>query len=114
MVPNGGTMVIGGIVTADVSDSVQGVPILSDIPVLGWLFQRKQESEERRTLYIFLTPYILYDYNFGDFHDVTRERREEMERLRGEPIPRLRREAKIMQLPESTFRFDVPAARREE
>jgi type II secretory pathway component GspD/PulD (secretin) len=84
---------------------VQGIPILSDIPLIGWLFKRTQESEEKRTLYIFLTPYILYDHGFGDYRDISRDRKSDMERLRGEPLRHLNVDLKADRLPESTFRF---------
>jgi type II secretory pathway component GspD/PulD (secretin) len=116
MVPNGGTMVIGGIVTQDKSDTVSGIPILSDIPLLGWLFRRNQTSEEKRTLYIFLTPYILYDYGFGDFRDLTRDRKMEVERLRGDTLKGLNVDLKADRLPESTFRFGStrPSGKKED
>src|SRR5688572_245771 len=116
MVPNGGTMVIGGIVTQDKSDTVSGIPVLSDIPLLGWLFRRTQQSEEKRTLYIFLTPYILYDYGFGDYRDLTRQRKWEIERLRGDTLKGLNVDLKADRLPESTFRFGStrPAGKKEE
>jgi general secretion pathway protein D len=113
MVPNGGTMVIGGIVTADQSDSVQGVPILSDIPLLGALFRRTTKSDDRRTLYIFITPYILYDANFGDYRELTRERKTNAETLRGEPIPRIKVDSPGERLPESGFRFLMPLQKDE-
>lgn len=113
MVPNGGTMVIGGIVTQDKSESTQGVPLLSHIPLLGWLFRRDQDTDDKRTLYIFLTPYILYDYGFGDYRDATRQRKGEIDELRGEPLKGLNVEGKGEAEPESTFRYPVPKARRE-
>jgi general secretion pathway protein D len=116
MVPNAGSMVIGGIVTADKSDSVSGVPYLSELPLLGWLFRRTQTSDEKRTLYIFLTPYILYDYGFGDYRDVTRDRKGIADKLRGESLRRLSVDPKADRLPESTFRYgsNRPEARKEE
>lgn len=114
MVPNGGTMVIGGIVTQDKSNSVQGVPLLSHIPLLGWLFQREQDSDDRRTLYIFLTPYILYDYGFGDYREVTRGRKEEIDQLYGEPLKGLNVETRVDFQLESTFRHPIPRAVRRE
>lgn len=108
MVPSGQTMVIGGIVTQEASDNVQGIPILSHLPLLGWLFRRDTESEDRRTLYIFLTPYILYDYGFGDYRELTRERKGIIDRLRSEPVPGLEVERRGERLPESTFRFQAP------
>jgi len=108
MVPNGGTMVIGGIVTQDKSDSTSGVPLLSHIPLLGWLFKRDQESEDKRTLYIFITPYILYDYGFGDHRELSRERKAEIDSLRGQPLEGLNMDQRRELEPRSTFRFLVP------
>lgn len=108
MVPNAGTMVIGGISTYDKSDSTSSVPLLGDLPLLGWLFRRNQVSEEKRTLYIFLTPYILYDYGFGDFRDVTKDRKGQFEKLWGGNLNRVDVDPASQRLPESTFRFGSP------
>jgi general secretion pathway protein D len=70
----GRTAVIGGIVTSDRTEGETSVPFLGDIPVFGWLFRRNREIEVRRTLYIFITPYILYDESFGDLQNMTQER----------------------------------------
>jgi general secretion pathway protein D len=113
MVPNGGSMVIGGIVTQDKSDTMQGVPFLSHIPLLGWLFRRDQLSDDKRTLYIFLTPYILYDYGFGDYREISRSRKNEIDQLRGDPLPGLNVDLRGEVQQESTFRYLVPRARRE-
>jgi type IV pilus assembly protein PilQ len=59
MVPNGQTAVIGGIYQNDEQSGESGVPVLKDIPVLGWLFKSKIESREKNELIIFLTPRIL-------------------------------------------------------
>jgi general secretion pathway protein D len=113
MVPNGGSMVIGGIVTQDKSDTSQGVPFLSHIPLLGWLFRRDQNNDDKRTLYIFLTPYILYDYGFGDYRDISRARKNEVDQLRGDPLPGLNVDLRGEVQTESTFRYPVPRARKE-
>ncbi|HEU4338767.1 MAG TPA: secretin N-terminal domain-containing protein [Planctomycetota bacterium] len=70
----GRTAVIGGIVTSDRTDSETSVPFLGDIPVFGILFRRNRQIEVRRTLYVFITPYILYDDSFGDGEKLTQER----------------------------------------
>jgi general secretion pathway protein D len=108
MVPSGGTMVIGGIVTEDKENTIQKVPLLGDLPLLGWLFQREQDSFDKVTLYIFLTPYILYDYEFGDYRELTRDRKSDIERLRGEPLRGLNVDMKSDKLPDSAFRFQTP------
>jgi type IV pilus assembly protein PilQ len=52
------TMVIGGIMKTSESTSKEGVPGLSQIPLLGWLFKRDTNSTEDRELLIFITPRI--------------------------------------------------------
>jgi type IV pilus assembly protein PilQ len=58
-VRDGETMVIGGVFIDTQSNNVQGVPYLSRIPVLGWLFKNKSESVSKQELLIFLTPQIV-------------------------------------------------------
>jgi type IV pilus assembly protein PilQ len=52
------TMVIGGIMKSQETSSKDGVPGLSRIPLLGWLFKRDSFAEELRELLIFITPRI--------------------------------------------------------
>jgi len=61
LVKNGETVVLGGIYTQTESDTVSGVPFLKDIPVLGHLFKRKQKTNNRNELLIFITPTIIGD-----------------------------------------------------
>jgi type IV pilus assembly protein PilQ len=59
LVRDGDTMVIGGVFIDTQSNTVAGVPYLSRIPVLGWLFKNKTESVAKQELLIFLTPTIV-------------------------------------------------------
>ncbi|HXF91962.1 MAG TPA: type IV pilus secretin PilQ [Nitrospiraceae bacterium] len=59
MVRDGETMVIGGVFVDTQTNTVTGVPYLSRIPVLGWLFKSKTESVAKQELLIFLTPTIV-------------------------------------------------------
>jgi type IV pilus assembly protein PilQ len=52
------TMVIGGIMKSQETSAKDGVPGLSRIPLLGWLFRRDLYSDELRELLIFITPRI--------------------------------------------------------
>jgi len=61
IVENGQTSVIGGLTTQDEIESVIGVPILKDIPILGMLFRFSQLRTENRDLVIFVTPTIVED-----------------------------------------------------
>ena len=42
IIRNGDTIVIGGIFTKEISDAENGVPFLSKIPILGWLFKKAE------------------------------------------------------------------------
>jgi type IV pilus assembly protein PilQ len=59
LVKEGERLVIGGITTVASSNTVRKVPVLGDIPVLGWLFKQKENFEEGRELVVFLTPSVL-------------------------------------------------------
>ncbi len=53
------TMVIGGLIRDNVTSSTMKVPLLGDIPILGWLFKYKTSRVEKTNLMIFITPYII-------------------------------------------------------
>ena len=59
IVRDGETMVIGGVFVDTQANNVQGVPYLSRMPVLGWLFKNKSETVSKQELLIFLTPSII-------------------------------------------------------
>jgi type IV pilus assembly protein PilQ len=61
LVENGGTVVIGGIYTQDERSTTSKVPLLGDLPYVGFLFKQNIRSDERRELLIFITPKILKD-----------------------------------------------------
>ncbi len=65
IVRNGQTAVIGGIYQTDSSTSETRIPVLADIPVLGWLFKSRQVSREKNELMIFLTPRIVGQADSG-------------------------------------------------
>jgi type IV pilus assembly protein PilQ len=59
LVRDGETMVIGGVFVDSQSNNVAGIPYLSRVPVLGWLFKSKTENVSKQELLIFLTPTIV-------------------------------------------------------
>lgn len=61
VVKDGETIVIGGLISDSVSNQVAKIPILGDIPILGWLFKKKSIVRNRAELLIFVTPKILTD-----------------------------------------------------
>lgn len=63
VVRDGDTVVIGGLQTEEVEDSRSKVPLLGDLPLIGWLFKGKVSSVKKSNLIIFLTPYIINEYS---------------------------------------------------
>lgn len=60
LVKNGETLVIGGIYTTSTVEAEEGLPWLSRIPILGWLFKTKTQSGPNITeLLIFITPTVV-------------------------------------------------------
>ena len=57
--PNATTVVIGGLMQKEITTSIDKVPILGDIPLLGRAFRHTVKAETRSELLIFLTPYII-------------------------------------------------------
>lgn len=59
VVNNGETVVIGGLIHDSESEYLYKVPILGDIPILGYLFKKKSKERNRMELLIFVTPKII-------------------------------------------------------
>ncbi len=62
-VKNNQTVVISGLVQTKQTETFQKIPLLGDIPVLGWLFRNSQTTSSRTNLVIFLTPHIVHGAN---------------------------------------------------
>lgn len=59
MVPNGQTVVIGGLIEEQLSESMEKVPLLGSLPLVGPIFRNKDERIVRTELIILLTPRIV-------------------------------------------------------
>jgi len=59
LVNNGETIVLGGIYQQAIISTVSKVPVLGDIPYLGWLFRSSSQLNEKKELLIFVTPRIV-------------------------------------------------------
>ena len=79
LVEHGQTAVIGGLVKDQVTETIQKVPLLGDIPFLGALFRRTQSTKSQTELLVFLTPQVVR--NPGELADLSRQLRGEMQRL---------------------------------
>src|SRR5467141_1645822 len=64
LIKSGDTLAIGGLISDQVSKSKTKVPLLGDIPVLGYAFQSHDNERHKRNLLIFVTPTII-DQHYG-------------------------------------------------
>jgi type II secretion system protein D len=75
--PSDQTVVIGGLISNESKDRVSKVPILGDIPVLGYAFKRKTKVDTKTELLIFLTPHVIRSP--ADLSQIAARERQQME-----------------------------------
>ena len=61
LIPDGGTLVIGGLIEDHATNNEQRVPFLSRIPLLGELFRTRDTGKTKTNLMVFLQPHILHN-----------------------------------------------------
>ncbi|MDH5472230.1 MAG: type II secretion system secretin GspD [Gammaproteobacteria bacterium] len=61
LVEDGEILILGGLIDDTMLDSEQRVPILGDIPILGWLFRSHTTTKDKQNLMVFMRPSILRD-----------------------------------------------------
>lgn len=61
LIPDGGTLVIGGLIQDKTTNAEQRVPFLGRIPLVGELFRTRDTSKGKTNLMVFLQPHILHD-----------------------------------------------------
>ena len=77
------TVVIGGIIGQDSTNNVWGVPLLSDIPILGRLFKTESKTSNKTNMFIFITPHIIR--NPADLSNMTLKKEVDV----GREVPQL-------------------------
>ncbi|MBA4419116.1 MAG: type II secretion system protein GspD, partial [Syntrophus sp. (in: bacteria)] len=81
------TVVISGLISDDSTSSDSGIPILSSIPVLGYLFGYKKKTYEKTNLLVFITPRIIY--NPQQIEEISKNKKAQQDiLLRNEKIER--------------------------
>lgn len=80
MIQDGRTGVIGGLLRNRTIEREATVPLLSDVPILGWAFKKTETSTEKRNLTIFISPRIVH---MADSSEVEKARQELRTRLSG-------------------------------
>ncbi len=65
-IPDGYTIIVGGLNRKDAAESISKLPILGDIPILEYLFSSRSKNRSENTLFVFIRPVILRDDQFED------------------------------------------------
>ena len=95
---DGGTVVLGGLITDDRLNSEQKVPVLGDVPVVGNLFRSRSNTSTKRTLFVFMRPTILR--SAADLRQASEQRFNRIRRAESAPgAGSLLREQKVQKLP---------------
>jgi len=79
MAMDGQTVVLGGLMEDQVTHDKSKVPILGDIPILGWLFRSQSAQTLKNNLLVFITPHVLRDPT--DFSQISRHKIEQRNRF---------------------------------
>ncbi|MGC8976195.1 MAG: secretin N-terminal domain-containing protein [Candidatus Ratteibacteria bacterium] len=72
IIPNGKTVVLGGLLRNDSEKSIQKIPFFGDIPIIGRLFKKETTNSIKTNLMIFITPHIIS--NFEDAEKIKKEK----------------------------------------
>ncbi|MCC7409235.1 MAG: type II and III secretion system protein, partial [Phycisphaeraceae bacterium] len=75
-VPDGHTIVVGGLNRKDFSETIQKFPLLGDIPLVKYLFSNRSKNQSENTLFVFLRPVILRGDSFEGLKFLSRQDRE--------------------------------------
>jgi general secretion pathway protein D len=68
------TVVIGGLMGDETTDSTYQLPCLGSIPILGWLFKSASQNRAKTNLYVFITPHIIRTQkDAAEFYKVKRD-----------------------------------------
>ena len=73
---DGGSLLMGGLISGNQSAGMTGVPLLSDVPLLGRLFRADSLQEDRTELLVMVTPYVVADHEEG--WELTRQVQEQL------------------------------------
>lgn len=78
------TVVIGGLIDDTTTESENKVPVLGNVPLLGWLFKKRSEETIKTNLYIFLTPRVIV--NPGEASGIYEQKKEQLDTIKGGDI----------------------------
>jgi general secretion pathway protein D len=97
LVDDGQIIVLGGLITDDISDTFEWVPVLGKIPLIGALFRKKSKQAVKRNLMVFLSPKIIRTPT--DLFEHTKNQYESIQQQQRESLPETRRLIRESEVP---------------
>jgi len=85
VIPDGETVVIGGLTSDSFQETVQRIPLLGSIPLLGNLFRRTVKTNSKQNLVMFLQATVLDEDDFGDLRQLTKAQKEHLKEMGTKP-----------------------------
>jgi hypothetical protein len=73
------------VIINDQTEVEQKIPLLGDLPLIGWLFRSSANTTRKVNLYIFITPHIIGD-DFANLDEISYQKKKEVEALRGDVL----------------------------
>ncbi len=93
LVQDNDTIVIGGIIGHDATEAEWKIPLLGDIPFLGWLFKTHSTKHLKTNMFIFITPHIIK--NPADIARVTLTKEEQLDKVMPDVREQLHRQVNL-------------------
>ncbi len=88
---NGETIVLGGVFHHTIAKFIEKVPLLGDLPAIGYFFRKKGEHYQKRELIIFVTPHIIFPNDPNQLNAHAQKRYQQsllrIESIRNVPLP---------------------------
>ncbi len=111
LVNSGDILVLGGLISNNTTESIQKIPLLGDIPVLGRLFQYKQKAMDKKNLMVFIRPVIINNKKEADVQSMKQYHYVRYQQLRKENHLGLSNKGDYQVLPDrgSNDLIDLPA-----
>jgi type II secretory pathway component GspD/PulD (secretin) len=110
-VPNGRIIILGGLCSRREVETVEKIPLLGDIPILGFFFQSRTRIVSKTNLYIFIQPRILSHAQFDDLEEVSKEILQKIQRLKEEGLEGKPEDGKMKIDPSKLEQLDLNSMR---
>lgn len=72
-VNSGDILALGGLIRSNELDAITETPILSKIPLIGWLFKKRSKTKQRTNLTVFISPTVILPRNREGMHEYTKD-----------------------------------------